>query len=1649
MPEQVVPITGLDTVGLIEDVPPVSLPPAAFSDCRNVRFRDGAVSKMEGDVNIMPYIRLADEDILRYVAWWPNPNLAFASLGYYLVIVEQLGSTGLITDNAYLLKVNELGIYTDPTATTDGRVSLVPTADSFKGSFLPAGNWQHTFFQGGFSLIVNNGLEAPRFILDSDDNTETANVPDFAELPGWASYAADPVYIALLAMSDANEGVDPRTLNTTAGVIRDFGDFLVAGNLLERGDIGVLNDQGMFIGTGTYSSESFTPAQLMMETRPVTIQIARSNAVLRALPGIIRSSDIAAPGAVPQNWNPFATAVNTADEFTITNDGIVQDFVELQGNLYIYSNSSISSMTRTNNPNTPLSVRPVTTAYGTLTTDAVLEFDGKHFVVGAQDIYIFGGHPGSIQSVGDGRIRDTFYNNLNPLSIDNVFLLRYQQKDEIWICYPDKDSVSGLVNQAYIWNYRKNNWTKRDLQNVVAGDVAPVPGGGLPLAELIFSGNSGNNNAITSGSVHTNSITATQDLLVAAEGIEHQYEIRVGADFPILPESGLGTPIHGIRFGQDFDSGTVGRELNFTVQGRTFVAMTNAGRFLQVPNYASGVADGTFRDFNFTVELPAGLTSTASPSSQTFSDEVTIPVFLALLRQDPEDFTWEGVDDFAVNPAIPQGTRDFITADIAANGPLPVFDSNAPITLHLTDQADTFVLQYEVIPNEVLPYTSFIQIGRASEYFDEPSLSAARQTTNDQIGDRIVEEREPAKPVGTDPITGDPITGVANTFYFNFEDIVNEMPPGDANDILNSLVFFFKSTTADANDPSGFAPLPTNAVVFRPDPLGSFESEEERIFNDEMGGDAGLGTRNDGGMAGMDAGDGMDGERRINRTFELDLIQDEPILGSTLLSRLQYTDPEGVVHELHETPLQIWVPDGTTEVTDFQLVAYTRPTTTDGDADVTTDAETRRNIVIEDIDPALLVNVPPIVEFRGQQQEYEDNSNNLQAGWTRGDVITPGYNTGDFEFTVALAYDSGVDDPTINTAYRAAQRQAFAEAIEAGFFNNSSIPLRSISNVLEPATGDWVITLRSVRRIAVQLEIGIQNATVTATDENSMSVTETITVDDPFTAPSQADAHIRIAQTVQGKYDYTSDPAVTLGTDQRLLVPPAMRITYTDPEIRFFDFDTMIFQLQRTDRTNTSNYSVTDWTTQVTSVVNATHRLPHWAGVHASGALALSTVAVRYDSDLMDTGVEVPDINPATNRATVVDFPLQREGVNFVVTYNEGSGWASAIGTDFIQPVSTISTQGAYPTANTPSYIALRVSDSSVLTAPSPGEEVFLFPISNDQDTTAVVTELQAQLTRRAPRLRALVSGTGRLSVQPANYNDLANFVLEFVINNTASIDRMRALLNPALFNQDEFNPKPSGDLPERVQFGRDENVNEVDNTRGFIEVAQGGLQIDNTQDPTFEFDVLRPWPKTQINFTLEFPIFAATRPFEDGVTSNKVIGADIGFSRPAFDRPEVRRVETPVASAIGSMSTLIMVSGQDDPTDYESYIERVQQGLSPEFDTEFLSSVALWTDGRTQAEFRGPFAYNSVEFRGLTSDNPGDPVDLTNTSNLEIRNVQHISEGYKVDTRLTGRFINWRLTDQSDETQVAPMVDGKSFNNQTLWRLSGLQLEIGKAGRR
>ena len=308
------------------------------------------------------------------------------------------------------------------------RTDLTPTSgDEFTTGGIPRNPFGNYLIRDGDwqTALFTGGYN---FIINNGFNTPAyfnQDMTRFEALPGW-NYVSD------------------RWIS--AKVVRGVGNRLIAGNLTHR----LRSDLTM--------SQNF--------------------------PGTIRLSTLAAAGDVPDTWEPLLT--NTADEFELSNTSAVQDIIPLQGQAIVYTTDSIHSI---NIQGADAQVRTVAEGYGALTTGAVIEFDGRHLVVGSDDIYIFGGHPGSIQSVADSKIREFFFNDLNPLPEvqGNLFILRDKAIDEIQIFYPTGSSL-GEADRYLAWNYRNNTWSINDAPDLVSGAVGPIRGGGVAEITSVLTG---------------------------------------------------------------------------------------------------------------------------------------------------------------------------------------------------------------------------------------------------------------------------------------------------------------------------------------------------------------------------------------------------------------------------------------------------------------------------------------------------------------------------------------------------------------------------------------------------------------------------------------------------------------------------------------------------------------------------------------------------------------------------------------------------------------------------------------------------------------------------------------------------------------------------------------------------------------------------------------------------------------------------------------------------------------------------------------------------------------------------------------------------------------------------------------------------------
>ena len=350
--------------------------------------------------------------------------------------------------------------------------------------------WQATLFNGGYSIVMNPGNGTPQHATDTQGSV---SLPSFANLPNWDSYTANST-----------------TVNKVyCGIIIPFGNLLLAGDLQE------------FDSGGN---------------------------IIRDLRGVVRSSSVAAPGTIPQNWNPFATGAGTADEIIIADTGRIKAMKPLQGKVMVYTSSSISQVSVTS---TGLSEIKVTDQYGAINQESVYEYDGRHIVLGSNDIYAFEGHPASIQSIADGRVRRYYYDDVHGSSTNLTRIVRDLTYDEIWICYRSNNNASETLDMALTWNYRHNVWSKRSLPNLKDIVVGSVTGGGVDTTKFTFNV-TGNTGTTTAGTAEVQQLPITNATGLAGGIKEVQSASSTGTRSNVVGDQ---NEIYTITLPTNFNSG--------------------------------------------------------------------------------------------------------------------------------------------------------------------------------------------------------------------------------------------------------------------------------------------------------------------------------------------------------------------------------------------------------------------------------------------------------------------------------------------------------------------------------------------------------------------------------------------------------------------------------------------------------------------------------------------------------------------------------------------------------------------------------------------------------------------------------------------------------------------------------------------------------------------------------------------------------------------------------------------------------------------------------------------------------------------------------------------------------------------------------------
>src|ERR1035437_1350802 len=177
---------------------------------------------------------------------------------------------------------------------------------------------------------------------------------------------------------------------------------------------------------------------------------------IQNLPTTIRWSQNFGLNSGAMTWAP--TLVNTANEVEIPVRGPVIDGFSLNGNFYVCSywdTVLLSPIAYTSSTAPVFGISLVATGRGLINENCVAVVDTNAFGVDARDIWSFDG--GKFTPIGNQRVKNYFYANLNPLYTTQIFVVNNTARNQIEIYYPDLNST-GFNNQMISYRYDIGIW---------------------------------------------------------------------------------------------------------------------------------------------------------------------------------------------------------------------------------------------------------------------------------------------------------------------------------------------------------------------------------------------------------------------------------------------------------------------------------------------------------------------------------------------------------------------------------------------------------------------------------------------------------------------------------------------------------------------------------------------------------------------------------------------------------------------------------------------------------------------------------------------------------------------------------------------------------------------------------------------------------------------------------------------------------------------------------------------------------------------------------------------------------------------------------------------------------------------------------------
>ncbi|WP_442498795.1 hypothetical protein [Methylobacter sp. sgz302048] len=166
----------------------------------------------------------------------------------------------------------------------------------------------------------------------------------------------------------------------------------------------------------------------------------------------------ALPGALPTSWDETDTTKDAGYQDLSDTEGDIIDMLPLKDVNVIYKSTSTYVMSYVGGTKI-FSIVKAFPNIGMLAKNCATHFKGKHFVVTNDDVIIHDGF--TYQSIIDNKNKRFLFTSINSSALQRTFVVPNYARSEIWICFAT--GVSTFPDQALVYNYEENTWTRRVL----------------------------------------------------------------------------------------------------------------------------------------------------------------------------------------------------------------------------------------------------------------------------------------------------------------------------------------------------------------------------------------------------------------------------------------------------------------------------------------------------------------------------------------------------------------------------------------------------------------------------------------------------------------------------------------------------------------------------------------------------------------------------------------------------------------------------------------------------------------------------------------------------------------------------------------------------------------------------------------------------------------------------------------------------------------------------------------------------------------------------------------------------------------------------------------------------------------------------------